>query len=137
MTDLTRTQAQVAAAFLQEAEIINVEASVAITQGQPVTIGSDGKLDVSDGATAGDAAATRGIALKAGGAGDAIPVLKRGGLEGFDVSGLDGDAPIYVSGAAVGELADSAGGVSFQVGVVYLVPGTTEKMIYVDVPWNN
>lgn len=136
MADFTRTAAQVAAVFLQEAEIVNVEASVTIAAGELCTIGTDGKLDLCDGSTGGDALSARGIALKGGGSGDVLPILKRGGLEGFDVSGSDGDAPVYAS-ANTGELADAAAAVDFQVGVVYLIPGTTSKIIYIDIPWNS
>lgn len=138
MADLTRTAAKVGAVLTQHAEIIDLITSVTVEAGEAVVIGTDGQLDLADGSTGGNAAATRGIALKAGVAGQVVPVLKRGGLEGYDVSGEDGDAPVFVSGANTGELADTAGGVSFQVGVVMVLPdGNATKIIYIDIPWNN
>jgi hypothetical protein len=135
MTDITRTAAKVAPVFGIQAEIIDVITSVTVLAGQAVTIGTDGQLDLAGGATGGNAASLRGIALKGGAAGDSIPVLKKGGLEGFAVSGLNGDVPVYVS-ATDGELADAAAAVAKIAGVVLVLPNST-KIIYVDVPWNN
>jgi len=137
MTDLVRTAAKVGAVFTQHAEIMDLITSVTVEAGQAVAIGSDGQLDLADGSTGLNAAATRGIALKAGVAGQVVPVLKRGGLEGFAVSALNGDVPVYVS-ATAGELADAAAAVPFQVGVVMVLPdGNATKIIYIDIPWNN
>jgi len=137
MADLTRTAAKVAAVFRTESLVLDIETSVTVGAGEAVAIGTDGKLDLADGSTGGNALATRGIALRDGVAGDVIPVLIRGGLEGFDVSSIDGDAPVYVSGANTGELADGAGAVSKIVGTVFLIPGTSDKIIWIDVPWAN
>jgi hypothetical protein len=135
MTVITRTKAQVSPVFQQQAEILDIIASVAVEAGEAVTIGTDGQLDLAIGNTGGNAASCRGIALQDGAIGDVVPVLKRGGLEGFAVSALDADAPVFVS-ATAGELDDSAAAVSKQVGVVYQLTNG-DKIIYIDVPWNN
>jgi hypothetical protein len=138
MTDITRTKAKVGAVYGLHAVIIDVESSVTVEAGQAVAIGTDGKLDLADASTSGNAAACRGLALKDGVSGDSIPVLMQGGVEGFSVSSLDGDAPVYVSATGSGgSLADAAGAVTKQVGVVMLLPGTSQKIIYIDCPWNN
>lgn len=134
MADLTRTEAQVSRLFALHEIVVDFLASEAIEAGQPVVVGTDGKCAVADGSTGGNAALTRGIAAKAGDAGASIPVLKLGGLGGFDVSGLNCGDPVYVS-ATAGELADAAGAVSFQIGTVQLLTDGQTKYIYVDVPW--
>src|SRR3990167_8577378 len=39
----------------------------------------------------------RGVFLEGGAAGQVVPLIKRGFLEGLDVSALDDDAPLYLS----------------------------------------
>lgn len=134
MADLTVTAAKVGAIFGIQALIIDVEAGATITRGQACYIDTNGQAQLADASVAGTAQA-RGIALKDVGSGDTVPLLVRGGLEGVDVSSMNGDAPIYVSDTA-GALADAAGTVSKQVGVVMVVPGTSTKVAFIDVPWN-
>lgn len=137
MADLTRTKAQVGVVFSDRAEIYNFITSVTVEAGEAVAVGTDGQLDLADGSTGGNAAATRGIALNDGAAGDAVSVLKSGAVYGFDLSGLNGDAPVYVS-ATDGELADAAAAVSFQIGIVHvLADANASKVLFIDVPWNN
>lgn len=138
MADLTRTKAQVGVVFSDRAEIYNFITSVSVEAGEAVAVGTDGQLDLADASTGGNAAATRGIALNDGIAGQAVSVLKSGAVYGFDLSGLDGDAPVYVSDANTGELADAAGTVSFQIGIVHiLADANASKVLFVDVLWNN
>ena len=137
MADLTRTKEKVGVVFGIQSWVIDVESSVTVEAGEAVAIGTDGKLDLADASTGGNAAACRGIALKDGASGSVVPVLMHGAVEGFDLSGLNGDAPVYVSAANTGELADAAGTVSKIVGVVYVIPGTnSQKVLFVDCPWN-
>lgn len=136
MADLTVTAAQAAVVFPDNAEIYDFEAAETITAGQAVYINSSGKVATASAAIAGTAA-FRGVALNGGAAGQAISVLKKGHIYGFDLSGLAYDAAVYLSDTG-GALADAAGTVSKQVGIV--VPlndtGTLTKVLYVNADWS-
>lgn len=136
MADIALTAAQIAPVIPQKAEIIDLIAAAAITAGQAVYINSDGKAAVADASAAGTAQ-FRGIALKAAGAGAAVPVLKSGMVYGFTVSSLDGDAAVYLSDTA-GALATTAGDATVDViigRVVALSDSSLTKVIYVDADW--
>jgi len=134
MADITRTKAQVAVVFPQNAEIYDFIATEAIEAGQPVYQLTTRKVGVADANAAGKQQ-VRGIALKDVGAGQAVSVLKKGHVEGFDVSGLNGDALVYLSDTA-GELADAAGTLSVTVGRVFgLSDANLTHVLYVDADW--
>lgn len=135
MADIALTAAQVRPIDPVESEIIDLIASVAITKGQVVYIDTAGKAAIADGSAAGTAQA-RGIALESVGAGQVVSVLKRGRLAGFTVSGLNGDARLYLS-ATAGALADAAAVVAVTCGrVVVMNDGPTlTKVAYFDFDW--
>lgn len=134
MADLTRTKAQVAVVFPQHAEIYDFIANEAIEAGQPVYQLTTRKVGLADANGAG-LQQFRGIALKDVGAGQAVSVLKKGHVEGFDLSGLNGDASVYLSDT-VGELADAAGTLSVTVGRVFgLSDANLSKCLYVEADW--
>jgi hypothetical protein len=86
---------------------------------------------VADGNGDSPANRFRGIALKSVAAGQPVPVLVRGVVFGFTVSGLAYDAAVYVSDTA-GSLADAAGTTSLVAGrVVPLTDRGLTKVLYV------
>ncbi len=134
MADIALVAAQVAVLFPQKAEIFDFIATAAITQGQAVYQLSTGKIGVADANDAGKQQ-FRGIALKGGGAGQAISVLKKGHVAGFTVAGLNADVAVYLSDTA-GALADAAGTMSVIAGrVVCLSDANLTKVIFIDADW--
>lgn len=116
MADLTRTAANVNDQMPRKSNVIPVRVAVAVTAGQALYQKSDGEYALADA----DAAATagfRGVALQTKGADEYVDMLIDGEMVGWDVSGLDYDAPIYLSDTA-GEIADAAGTKTVLVGRV-------------------
>lgn len=135
MADITVTAAQVAAVFPDKAEIYDFEAAETITAGQALFLDSNGKVKLADADAAGEQQ-FRGIALTGGGAGQAISVLKRGHVYGFNLSGMAYNAVAYQSNTT-GALADAAGTLTVNVGRVVSVndSGTLTKVLYIDADW--
>lgn len=134
MADLTIVSNGVHLVFADQAEIKDMIAAEAITKGQPVYRTSAGKAGVADANAAGKQQ-FRGIALKAASAGQPVPVLKRGFLSGFVLSGVAYDGPVYLSDTA-GSLADAAGTMSVICGRVHALPDPDlTKILYVDADW--
>lgn len=136
MADITVTAAKVALVKPQEAEIFDMIAGEAITAGQAVYLdGTTRKALIADANVAGKQQ-FRGIAMKTVGAGQAVSVLKKGLVEGFDLSGLAGDAIAYLSDTA-GALADAAS-VTKTVNcgrVVALTDANLSKVMYIEADW--
>jgi hypothetical protein len=117
MTAITLTASQISAVDPIKATIRNYITGVAVTRGVPVYIvGSTGKLAIADGNGSGTKQ-FRGITLDAGGIGAGIRVLEYGDVYGYDLSGLDYDAVVYISDTA-GSLDTAAGTVTVIVGRV-------------------
>lgn len=119
MADIALTAAQVAPIFPRKADIRDVVLTEAVTRGQVVYQLTTGKFGVADANVAGKQQA-RGIALKTGAANEVISILVAGYCYGFTVSGLNGDALLYLSDTA-GALADSAGTLSVLCGRVTIM----------------
>jgi hypothetical protein len=135
MADITVTAAQVGAVFPEKAEIVDMIAAEALTAGQAVyQVAASGKAGLADANAAGQQQ-FRGIALNAAGAGQAVSVLKKGHVYGFDLSGMDYDDPAYLSDTA-GTLADAAGTMSVNAGRVVALPdASASKVLYVEADW--
>lgn len=134
MTDLTVTPAKVGRVDPQRDETITLIGAAIITAGQPVYQNSSGRADLADASLAGTAG-IRGIAMNSGGIGQAITVLKRGGVEGYDLSGVAYDGIVYLSDTA-GALADAPGTVSTTVGrVIGASDNDISKYLYVDLTY--
>lgn len=143
MSDITVTAAKVAAVFEKfgKAEIYSHVAGATITKGDAVYIAVTTGLVHPTDANVGEGSQEcqfRGIALTAGGAGQAIDVLMHGCVEGFTLSG-NYDSLVYLSDNA-GMLADAASGTnSVIVGRVYPLSdriastGYPNKVLFVDV----
>jgi len=134
MADIALTAAQVAACFPDKAEIVDMIAASTITQGQALYQTTAGKAAPAD-ANASGLQQFRGIALNAAGAGQAVSVLVRGHVAGFTVSGMNGDALVYLSDT-VGVLADGVGTMTVNCGRVTCLPdGSLTKVIYICADW--
>lgn len=96
-------------------------AAEAITAGAPVLFNSTGKWINADANGAG-AIGCWGIATRSVIAGEGLTAVRRGELDGFDLSSQAYGAPIYVSDT-VGRLADAAGTATILVGHVMPVHG--------------
>ncbi len=130
MADIVVNADQVAVVFPLKAEIYDFIAGEAINPGQAVYVNANGKLALAD-ANGSGTVQFRGIALKKGGPGQAVSVLLRGHVAGFDVSGLAYDAPVYVSNTA-GALADAAGGTSLLAGrVIPITDRALTKLLFI------
>ncbi len=107
-------------------------ANSALTAGLPVyVVTASGKVDIADGNGSGTKQVI-GITLCAAAAGAVVRVLEQGELNGFDLSSVAWDAPIYLSDTA-GSLATSAGSVTVIVGRVRPITtvGTISKTLLI------
>lgn len=135
MTDIVRTDAQVAPVFPEKAVEFPAVAAAAIAKGDLVYFTSAGKVDVADGNGSGTTAPC-GVAMNAAGANGAVSVLKEGHVYGWTVSSLANWDPVYMSNTA-GALGDSAGGTSVIVGrVVPLSNSAKTKVLYIEMDWS-
>lgn len=92
-------------------------AAEAVTIGQVVRIDTTtGKITKSNATSAAEGRSL-GLALRTAAAGEAVTVLREGIVDGWDLSGLNYDAAVYVSNTD-GGLADAAGTVSVEAGRV-------------------
>ena len=132
MTDLTVTAAKVGRVFPQNDEVISVKLYETVTAGQAAYQTTAGLFGLCDTNAAG-LQQFRGVFLQGGGAGQTVPMLKRGCVEGLGVSSLNGDAVIYASDTA-GALADAAGTLTVVAGRVFVLPNGS-KVAYIDAQW--
>lgn len=130
--ELTVTAAQVAAVFPDKCEIVDMLAAVAITAGQAVYQLAAGTVGVAD-ANGSGTLQFRGIALRAAGAGQVVPVLKRGWCAGFSVAAVNCDSALYLSDTA-GAIATSAGSTSINVGRVTALSNAA-RLVYIEADW--
>ena len=106
-------------------EQMTLPAAEAITAGAPVRLDTtSGKFTNANGTTTAENR-IYGIAVKTAAAGMPVTAIRRGVLDGFDFSGNNYDAAIYLSDTD-GRLGDTAGTVSTVVGRV--IPGTSEAL---------
>jgi len=128
----TANKVEIAESFEQ----MTLPAIEAVTAGQAVRLDtSTGKFTKANGSSSGEAR-IYGIATKTVAAGEPVTAIRKGVMDGFALSALDYDAPIYLSDTD-GTLADAAGTVSVVVGRVIPATGTTlgtgfDKILFVD-----
>jgi hypothetical protein len=91
-------------------------AAVAVTAGQAVQLGTAGKWILAKATTAALARRTY-IATRTVLAGEALTGIRQGVMDGFDLSGLAYNAPVYLSDTD-GGVADAAGTVATIIGYV-------------------
>lgn len=128
---VTANRVEVVEALIQ----MTLVAAEAIAAGQAVRIDTNGKFTKANGSAAGEAR-IYGLAAHTVIAGEPVTAIRKGVMDGVDVSGLAYDAVVYLSDTD-GTLADAAGTVSTVVGRV--IPGTSvtlgtspDKLLFVD-----
>jgi hypothetical protein len=137
MPDLTPTASRIATNFSEECRVRSRKAAEALTPGVPVYYTAAGLAAVADANAAGKQQC-RGICLDQAAAGESARILEDGWCDGFDLSGLARDAPVYLSDTA-GALATTAGTMTVVVGRVdfYNDPAKTKTLrVYGDYPPN-
>lgn len=111
-------------------------AAEAITAGDIVRLDTtNGKVTKANGSSAGEARVL-GIATKSVAAGLPVTCIRKGVLDGFDLSALAFDAAVYASDTD-GRVADAAGTVSVVVGRVVsatanLLGASLDKLLFID-----
>ena len=140
MADLALTAAQISAVYPQFAEVYSFIAAETITAGQVVafdTSADDDKLYVADGDD-GDIDQPVGVALEGGGAGQAIPVLVRGFVEGYTVSAIANYTLLYLSDTA-GAIATTGAESTANAAMGRIMPNsqsTPRLLVFVDCSFN-
>lgn len=116
-------------------EQMTLPAAEAITAGMAVRVDTNGKFTKAN-ATIASENRVYGIATRTVAAGQALTAIRKGVMDGWDLSGLAYDAPVYLSDTD-GRLADAAGTIPSVAGRV--VPGTAttlgtayDKLLLVD-----
>lgn len=134
--EVALTAARIAVVDVRVAEIYSYKAAAALTKGQALYfVAADGTVGVADANDSGKQQ-FRGIALQAVAAGQTVDVLKRGRVEGYTVSGLSYDDPIYLSDTA-GSLSTAVGTMTVNCArVVPLNDKDLTKVLYIDANWN-
>lgn len=101
----------------------------AITAGMAVRIDTaSGKWTKANGSAAGEARAW-GVATRTVAAGGALTAIRLGVMDGWDLSALDYDAPVYLSDTD-GRLSTVAGTTNVVMGRVIAVSGSTLGTAY-------
>lgn len=116
---------------------LTLPAVEAITAGAPARQDTAGKWTNANGTTATEAAAY-GIVVKTVAAGEYVTAVKRGRLDGFNLSALAYGDPVYLSDTD-GRLSSTPGTQNVQIGIVVSRTGTTlgtanDKILEVDFP---
>lgn len=129
MADIALTADDVRRIFPDRERTYDHIAAATITRGQLVYINSSGKADLASAAATGTAQVV-GMALKDAAAGQVVPVLYRGWVAGFTVSGSAYEARLYLSNTA-GAMADAAGTVPVTIARVRAVnDNDLTKLVY-------
>ena len=122
MADITVTAAQVGRVYPDKDEVFPVQLAATVTAGQVGYQTTSATFGLADANGSGTIQA-RGV------------FLKRGWLNGYTVSSLNGDALLYLSVTA-GALADATGGTNVVCGLIMQTSNAT-KVVYVDFDWTN
>lgn len=132
--EVALTAAQIALVDPHKATVKDYIAGAAITKGQLVAMDTDGTIDPADGSdTTYLLNQCKGVALNAGGAGQAISVLEDGECYGFTVSALNAGALLYVHDTA-GVMSTAAGTKTFIVGrVTALADKAATKVVRIQI----
>jgi hypothetical protein len=134
MAQIQVNAAQVAPVFPDDPSTVirNYQLAVDVTAGQAAYCDpATGKAGLADAPTAAKAQ-FRGVFLRTRKAGETVAVIERGEVAGFNLSGVNFDALIYLD--AAGALADAANGTkTVQVGRVKSIStlGAPTKVLYV------
>lgn len=131
MADLTRTGNQVAAVTETKPHMRFYRVGVDFLQGQAGFIDTDGLVKLTDIDTAATAAKFIGLALAPISAGEAGTFIWDGSVAGFDLSGLQYGAQVFLS-VNPGALADTDGAAGGPVGrVLPMSDRDLTKVLYI------
>jgi hypothetical protein len=133
--EIAYTAAQVGLVDPLNATVKTYLAGATITKGQVVALNTDGGVHPADASAGGGYLYEQvvGVALSAGGAGQAIDVVSVGEIYGFTVSGMNSGDLVYVSDT-VGRLSTVAGTVTVIVGRISpLADQSVTEVIRMDV----
>lgn len=131
MADIVVTANNIGRVFPQNDEVYTATLAETVTKGQILYQTTSGTFGIADANDAGKQQA-RGVALEGGGAGQVVPMLVRGVVEGYTVSALNADVALYLSDTA-GALADGAGTMTVICGRVFVHAG--RKLVRFDFDW--
>lgn len=140
MADLALTAAQISAVYPQFAEVYPFIAGTTITAGQVVAFNTstdDDLLYIGDGDD-GDLDQPVGVALEGGAAGQAIPVLVRGFVDGYTVSAIANYTLLYLSDTA-GAIATTGAESTANAAMGRIMPNsqsTPRLLVFVDCSFN-
>ena len=124
MTDIALVTAN-KVEVVESIEQMTLPAAEAITAGMAVRLDtSTGKFTKANGSSTTENR-IYGIATKTAASGMPVTAIRQGVMDGWDLSGLNYDAVVYLSDTD-GRLGDTAGTVSTVVGRV--IPGTSEAL---------
>lgn len=132
MAVISVTAAKVAVVFPAQAECYNVLLAEAVTAGQALYQTASGTYGIADANDSGKEQ-IRGLALEAGGAGQAVSMLKRGMVAGFTLATYDD--PVYLSDTA-GALDTAEGTMKVFAGHVFgLADPDKSEVLYFEADW--
>lgn len=122
--------------FAEEAEIRDIREAETLAVGDVVYVTAAGKaLKANADGVAPLKAQGRGIVTMR--TGSTVSVMKRGYLAGYDLSGLDYDAQVFIS-ETPGKLATVAGTIPVPCGRVSCLTNDSQtKILYVEFDWIN
>lgn len=115
---------------------VTLPAAEAIVAGDAVRLDTaNGKFTKANGTTAAEARIF-GIATRSAAAGEPVTVIRKGVMDGYDLSGMNYDAVVYLSNTD-GALDTAAGTVSTVIGRVIpahsqLLGAALDKLLFVD-----
>lgn len=140
MADLALTAAQISAVYPQYAEVYSFIAGEAVTAGVVACFDTgtdDDKVYIADGDD-GDLDQPVGVFLEAGAAGQAVPVLVRGFVEGYTVSAIANYTLLYLSDTA-GAICTTAGESTANAALGRIMPNsesTPRLLVFIDCEFN-
>jgi predicted RecA/RadA family phage recombinase len=108
---------------VERLDAMTLPASAAIVAGAPVQVNASGKWASANATTAALARRTY-IATRTVNAGEALTGVRQGVMDGWDLSALAYNAPVYLSDT--GTIADAAGTVATIIG--YVGPGWAQPL---------
>lgn len=137
MTDIALVAAKISPLKPEQSIIIPVVTAAAVTAGLAAYQTTSGTFGIADANDSGKEQ-FRGVFLRAAAAGQVTDLLVWGLVGGYTVSGLNGDAVLYLSNT-VGALGDSAGTMTVNCGRVTTLTdnltGTATKVVLIAADW--
>lgn len=132
MTDIPVSASQAGVIYPDRAEIYPVILNEAVTALQAAYLATTGKFGIA-GANAAGKQQFRGVFLRSGAAGEVVPLLVRGHVYGFTVSGVAYDTILYLSDTP-GSLGDAAGTKSVPAARIVPMPdgSNLSKVVFVN-----